>query len=277
MVTPASRLIDMSVDQASLEGQYGAVVLGIQRRAKVVRRRLGRVRLEAGDVLLVVADNPGIDAMVNSSDLIVLAGSIKDMPLKQKAPIALAIFFATIGSAAAGWVPIPTAAFVGAVAMLLTGCLNFRQAMRSLDRKIFFLVGSALALGSTLQVSGAAMMLADSLTALPYADNPLVLASFLFLLVAFSTNLLTNNATAILFTPIALNMAAAVGVDPMIFAITVIFGANCSFASPIGYQTNLLVMGPGNYKFADFIKAGVPLVFVIWLAYIAVAKFYYGL
>ena len=149
--------------------------------------------------------------------------------------------------------------------------------MRAFDQKIYFLVGSALALGAFLQVSGGAMMIANSLLSLPAMNDPLVAASTLFILIAIATNLLTNNACAVLFTPIAINLALEVGVDPMMFAMTVVFAANCSFASPIGYQTNLLVMGPGHYKFKDFIVAGVPLVLIMWGAYTIMVKYYFGM
>ena len=206
-----------------------------------------------------------------------MAGSIKDMPLTAKAPIALLIFLATIGSAALGILPIPVAAIAGAMLMIATGCLNIRQALRAVDRKIYLLVGAALALGAFLQVTKGAAAMADVLTVIPYADEPLVMASVLFMLVAITTNLLTNNACAILYTPIAMNLAANANIDPLIFAVVVIMGANCSFASPIGYQTNLMVMGPGQYKFMDFMKAGIPLIFLLWITFIFIAKFYYNL
>jgi di/tricarboxylate transporter len=199
------------------------------------------------------------------------------MPLTSKAPIALLIFLATIGSAALGFLPIPVAAIAGAMGMIATGCLNMRQALRALDRKIYLLVGAALALGTALQVTGGAQAMADVLTIMPYADRPIVMASMLFILVAITTNLLTNNACAILYTPIAMSLAANMNVDPLIFAVVVVMGANCSFASPIGYQTNLMVMGPGNYKFADFMKAGIPLMIIMWITFTLICKFYYGL
>jgi len=173
--------------------------------------------------------------------------------------------------------PIPVAAIAGAMAMIATGCLNMRQALRSLDRKIYLLVGAALALGATLQVTKGAGAMADVLTIMPHADEPIVMASMLFILVAITTNLLTNNACAILYTPIAMNLAVNANIDPMIFAIVVVMGANCSFASPIGYQTNLMVMGPGHYRFADFMKAGIPLMIIMWITFTLIAKFYYGL
>ena len=284
MITPASRMVDMSIDHIGFHKRFGAIVLGIQRRARVVRRRLGRIRLEAGDVLLVAGKHSRINSLRKNPDFIVLSGSKKDLPVPGKAPIAIFIFLATISSAAMGLLTIPVAAFTGAVAMIATGCLNIRQATRAIDRKIFLLVGSMLALGAALQATGGANFISGLILAAPFADSPLLLAALLFVIVAITTNILTNNACAILFTPIAMELAHSVSV-PMdfpyemtyIFAITVIFGANCSFASPIGYQTNLLVMGPGQYKFRDFIKAGIPVVITIWITYIMILKFYFGL
>ncbi len=278
MITPGSRMIEMSLDQVGFHRQFGTIVLGIQRRARVVRRRLGRIRLEAGDVLLVAGSQGAIDALRYHQDLIVLSGSKAVIPRTKKAPTAAVIFLAVIALAASGVIAIPVAAITGAVAMLAAGCLNVRQATRAIDRKIFLLVGSMLALGVAFQVTKGAHFIAKLILGLPFVDNsPLILAAVLFLLVAVSTNILSNNACAILFTPIALNMGINVGVDPLIFAFTVVFAANCSFASPIGYKTNLLVMGPGHYRFRDFLKAGVPLVFILWGTYIAIAHYYYGL
>jgi di/tricarboxylate transporter len=277
MITPNSRMIDMSVEQSGFDKQFGAVVLGVQRRARVVRRRLGRVRLESGDVLLIAGSQGSLESMRANNDFIVMAGTIKDMPLTSKARIAMGIFLLTIGSAALGLLPIPVASIAGAMAMVATGCLNMRQALRAVDRKIYLLVGAALALGTTLQVTKGAGAMADVLTIMPYAHDPLVMASMLFILVAITTNLLTNNACAILYTPIAMNLAVNANIDPMIFAIVVVLGANCSFASPIGYQTNLMVRGPGNYKFKDFMKAGIPLMIIMWITFTFIAKYYFGL
>lgn len=284
MITPASRMVDMSLAHVGFEKQFGAIVLGIQRRARVVRRRLGRIRLEAGDVLLVAGRSDVIDAMRDDTDFIVLSGSKKDLPAPGKAPIAGGIFLSVIVLAALGIFSIPVAAIAGAVSMVATGCLNMRQAIRAVDRKIFLLVGAMLALGFALQASGGAQYIAELILGLPFVDTPLSMAAVLFILVAICTNILTNNACAILFTPIAMSLAASLEAPPdmvfdmyFVFAVTVIFAANCSFASPIGYQTNLLVMGPGHYRFRDFIKSGVPLVGVMWVTYIFVAKYYFGL
>ena len=276
-IPPNSRFIDMSVEQVGFGIQFGAIVLGIQRRSRIIRRRFGRIRLEAGDVLLIAGPDTAVNNMRGNKDIIVLSGSKAEVPRAEKAPRALAIFVGTIVLAAMGILTIPVAAVTGAVAMIATGCMNIRQATRAIDRKIFLLVGSMLALGTALNATDGATFIANSILELPLASSPLTMISLFFILIAISTNILTNNACAILFTPIAVSMAASLNIDPMIFAICVVFAANCSFASPIGYQTNLLVMGPGHYNFRDFIVAGKPLIFIIWAAFIAISYFYYGI
>ncbi|MAF68131.1 MAG: SLC13 family permease [Micavibrio sp.] len=276
-IPPNSRFIDMSVEQVGFGIQFGAIVLGIQRRSRIIRRRFGRIRLEAGDVLLIAGPDTAVNNMRGNKDIIVLSGSKAEVPRAEKAPRALAIFVGTIVLAAMGILTIPVAAVTGAVAMIATGCMNIRQATRAIDRKIFLLVGSMLALGTALNATDGATFIANSILELPLASSPLTMISLFFILIAISTNILTNNACAILFTPIAVSLAASLNIDPMIFAICVVFAANCSFASPIGYQTNLLVMGPGHYNFRDFIVAGMPLILIIWAAFIAISYFYYGI
>ena len=172
--------------------------------------------------------------------------------------------------------PISVAALVGAVTMVATGCLNLRQAVRALDRTILLLVGSTLALGAALQATGGAEFIAVRALAALGGSHPMVNMAILFVVVAAATNVLSNNACAILFTPVAVNLAFTLGVEPSVMAITVLLAANCSFASPIGYQTNLLVMGPGHYRFADFLKAGLPLMLLMWLTFCVVAPGLFG-
>jgi len=182
---------------------------------------------------------------------------------------------ATVLAAATGIVPITVAALVGALATIVTGCLNLRQAVRAMDRTILVLVGSTLALGHALQVTGGAEYIAMNVLGAVAGPEPMTNMAVLFLVVALATNVLSNNACAILFTPIAVSLAASLGVAPTVMAITVLLAANCSFASPIGYQTNLLVMGPGHYRFADFLKAGLPLMLLMWLTFCLIAPGYF--
>jgi di/tricarboxylate transporter len=286
MVAPASRFVDMKLDNVQMRAWFGLLVLGVQRREILLRHRLGATRLEAGDVLLVAGRQAAVNALRGTQDFILVSGSKADMPAVGRGPAAIGIFVTAIGAAIAGLVPIAVAALAGVAGMIAAGCLNIRQAARAVDRKIFVLVGAMLALGTAMQTTGGAAWMAERLLSLPFIDGPWATAVMLFGLVALTTNVLTNNACAVLFTPIALSLSAALSAadptldpDRILFALTVavIFGANCSFASPIGYQTNLLVMGPGHYKFRDFAMVGAPLIALLWMTYAVLAKWYFGL
>lgn len=277
MIAPASRMIDQSVDAVGFQRRFGCLVLGIQRRGRMTRQRLGEIRLEAGDVLLLMGGRNNVDALANNPDLVLMAWATHSVPMLDRAPYAAAIFATTVAFAAVGLAPISVAAVSGAVAMLLFGCLNIRQAARAMDRTIFLLVGASLGLGIALYETGAADFLGRAMIDNLSGPNPATNLSVVFLTVALATNVLSNNACAVLFTPIAVSMAGGLGLPPSVMAITVILAANCSFATPIGYQTNLLVMGPGHYRFSDFLRGGAPLILLMWVVFSLIAPIYFGL
>jgi len=159
--------------------------------------------------------------------------------------------------------------------MVAFQCLNIRQAARAIDRRIYLLIGAALAMGIALERTGGAMLIGESLAALGSDFGPIFMISAFFIVCAATTNVLSNNATAVLFMPIAISAANSSGIDPHALALTVIFGANCSFATPVAYQTNLLVMTPGHYKFSDFIRVGGPLIIIVWIVYSITAPIYF--
>lgn len=267
VVPPGSRIIGRTVEQAGFRNLTDTVVLGVQRRSRMIRKKMGEIRLEAGDVLLLFGTSDALRRLRNDRDLLLMAWATTDLRDPRRATASLIIFGGVVLLAATNMLPIVHASILGAVAMIATGCLNARQAARAIDMRVYLLIGSAFALGTALQTTGAADYLASLVVGVFAPFGPVALLSALFILVALLTNVLSNNATAILFTPIAVGAANQFGADPMLFALTVLFAANTSFASPIGYQTNLLVMGPGHYKFADFIKAGAPLVVIMWVAF----------
>jgi di/tricarboxylate transporter len=277
MIKPASRMVGQTLELTNFQERSRCIVLGIERRARMLRTRLHELRLEPGDVLLLVGRQADIERLRADPDVLPMEWSASEMPLVHKAPVAAAIFAAIVLPAALDLVPIVVTALLGVIALIATGCLNVRQAARAVDRQIVLLIAAALALGTALEATGAAAYLAglvlDATAGAPVA----VVLSALFLLVALLTNVLTNNAAAVLFTPVAVNVALQLGVDPFPFALAVAFAASCSFATPIGYQTNLLVMGPGHYRFKDFLRAGTPLVLIVWLAFSLFAPWYYGL
>jgi di/tricarboxylate transporter len=277
MVTPDSRLTGQNLEQIGFRYRYHCVVLGIQRRSQMIRARVTEIRLEPGDVLLLQGRQEDIDALRGNTDILLVEWTAIDIPAVHHARRTLLIFAAVIASAATGLVPISVASLCGAGLILATGVLNIRQASRAIDRTIVMMIAAALALGVSLQATGGARFLADAMLAAVGDAAPAVVLSAFFLLVAVLANLISTKATAVLFTPIAVSIAHGLNVSPEAFVVAVVFAANCSFASPIGYQTNLLVMAPGNYRFADFVRVGSPLLIIVWLAFSLVAPWYYGI
>jgi len=276
MVRPGSRIIGQTLEFTNLPARSHCTVLGIQRRARMLRTRLGELRLQPGDVLLLLGLSDDIERLRGDPDILVMEWSASAMPLMRKAPLAVLIFAAVVLPAALDLVPIVVTALLGVLALVLTGCLNVRQAARAVDRQIVLIIASSLALGAALEATGGAAYIAQLVLAAMAGAPPGAILSVLFLLIAMLTNVLTNNAAAVLFTPVAVNLAHQLGADVFPFALAVVFGASCSFATPIGYQTNLLVMGPGHYRFVDFVVAGLPLVILLWLAFSAFVPWYYG-
>ncbi|MGI9464528.1 MAG: SLC13 family permease, partial [Aestuariivirgaceae bacterium] len=255
-VAPGSGLSGRLLSRAAFWSRTGCRIIGIQRHRHMGRVRLEEVRLNSGDVLLVAGPRQPLRQLRLDRDLLILDGSISDLPAHFSAHQALIIFAVTILLSATGVVPIVVATITGALAMIACGCLNIPQATRAINLQIVMLVAAGIAMANALQMTGGATFLAHRLLSLFDAANPIGILAFFFLLVAIMTNVLSNNATALIFTPIAINTANQIGSDPTPFVHAVIFAANCSFISPIGYQTNLLVMGPGNYRYADFVRVG---------------------
>ncbi|MCA8887764.1 MAG: SLC13 family permease [Parvularculaceae bacterium] len=276
IVAPGSRMIGRTIGQIGFHYQTNCVILGIERRSRMIRAQMSTIRLEAGDVLLILGDINDVRALRADRDILVLERSIESLPDARNARISTIIFALVVIATATGTLPISVSAIAGAGAMIALGCLNIRQAARTVDKRIYLLIGASLAMGAALQSTGGAQMIGEGIAAAASSFGHAALISAFFILCAAITNVLSNNATAVLFTPIAVSAATAAGMDPHILVLTVIYGANCSFATPIAYQTNLLVMTPGHYKFKDFMRVGIPLIVVIWIAYSIMAPIYYS-
>ncbi|MBF0393558.1 MAG: SLC13 family permease, partial [Alphaproteobacteria bacterium] len=259
MVRPNSRIVGQTLQNFDFIRRFGCTVLGIQRRARMLREPMTMIRLEPGDVLLIQGGTDSIEALRAERDVVVVSGSATELPKPHHAVPATAIFLVAVGLAAVGVVPIVLAAIAAAAGLLAVGALNMRQARRAIDHRVALLVAAALALGEALEATGGAAFVAREALSLVGEDNPRLTLSLFFLVVALITNVLSNNACAVLFTPIGVGLATRMGMDPHIFAIAVLLASNCSFATPVGYQTNLLVMGPGHYRFVDFVRSGLPL------------------
>jgi len=277
IITPASKFIGRNLEQVGFHHHYDCVVLGIQRESRIIRARVSEIRLAAGDVLLVMGKRPDIMNLRESKDLLLLEWSAEEIHSGNKAKQAAIILSCVVGLAAFDYVPIAVSAFAGATAVILSGCLNFRQARRAIDSQIVLIVAASLALGAALQATGGAAYIATNLVNGMHGASALVVMSALFILMVFATNVLSNNASAVLFTPIAAEVAIQMNAPVHMFVFAVIFACNCSFVTPIGYQTNLLVMGPGHHKFSDFMRAGLPLAIIMWITYTIYASLNYAI
>ncbi|MGB0478378.1 MAG: SLC13 family permease, partial [Parvibaculales bacterium] len=277
VVAPGSRIAQRAIGQTGFTHTTDCLIIGLQRRSRMLRHEMSDIRLKAGDVLLVIGQQSAVEGLRHNRDTLLMEWSARELPRFEKAGRARLIFAATVLAAASGFVPIVLATLAGAIGMVTSGVLNVRQASRGFDLRIFLVVAAALAMAQSMEVTGGAAFVSSSFLDLFDAGNPALVLSAFFLLCAVVTNLLSNNATAVLFTPLAVNLAAALNVDPMAFVLAVIFAASCSFATPIAYQTNLLVMTPGNFRFSDFMRAGIPLVIILWLTYSLFAPWYFGL
>lgn len=278
VVAPGSRMAGRTVEMLGFRRLTKAVTLGIQRRSRMIRTKLSDIRLEPGDTLLLFGPIMAFRELRSSRDLILLEWSQTELPLTSHAVAARIIALLMVAAAAFGLLSILHASVFAAVAMIIFGCLNIRQASRSLDLRIFLVIAAALAMGIALEKTGAATAIAELVVGVAAPHGKLAVLSAIFLAVAILTNLLSNAATAILFSPVALEAAHQVGAaDPLPFILAVIYGANCCFATPIAYQTNMLVMGPGHYKFGDFIKFGGPLILIMWCVFTIAAPWRFDL
>jgi di/tricarboxylate transporter len=277
LIAPASKMIGQTVEQIGFYHKYHCTVLGIQRRSRMITSSMTESRLAAGDVLMVMGTRSDIEAIRDNRDMMLMEWSRRELPSKKMARRANLIFGTVILFSALELLPVFFSAMLGAIACVLFGCLSPRQAVRAIDVQIIVLVAAGMAMSHGLEVTGGAEFLANQIISNMEGVNPVWIMSALFMLMAITTNVLSNNATALIFTPIAVTTALTLKVPPEMFIYAVVFASNCcSFASPIGFQTNLLVMGPGHYKFIDYIKGGVPLILLVWITYTLYCAINYG-
>ena len=279
VVTRGSPLHYQSLEGVNFGNAYGLMALAIHRARSPnseITGDLNTVMLRAGDVLLVQGSREAIESLRDSGKMLVLDGA-KDLPQKHKSKRALFILGSVILSAALGLMPISVSALLGVGFLLLTGCISWTDAAQALSTKIIMIIVASLALGKALVATDMASYLASSFA---YAAEglpiPIILSIFM-LIMSIMTNIVSNNAAAVIGTPIAIGIAQQLQVDPEPFILAVLFGANMSYATPFGYQSNLLILSAGGYKFADFMKIGIPLIFIMWVGFSLLLPTMYGL
>ena len=266
-ISPGSFLIGRTLKQTNFEYESNCKVIGIQSDNNIQRDSLRNIKLGAGNTLLLKGSDKSLRSLRGIKDIFPIEWSAIYLPSMRFAVRARLIFLLTIFLASTGIFNIAAAAVMGAALMLIFRVVSIKDAVSALDFRVYLLVASTIMLSIALQETGGAMFISETITNLTTNLSINTVLSILFLIVAIITNFISNNATAVLFTPIAITLALNLNMEPEPFIYCIIFAANCSFATPIGYQTNLMVMGPGDYKFKDFLISGVPLIILLWISY----------
>jgi di/tricarboxylate transporter len=268
VITRGSPLHHRTLNAAQFTTRYRLVPLAIHRARSSadVTGDMGATRLRAGDVLLVQGSRNAVQELRAAGTMLVLDGRT-DLPRTQGARRALGIMLGVVAVAATGLMPISISALAGVGLMLAMGCLQWRDVGDSLNIPVIMIIVASLSLGSAMMATGGADYIAQVFVwAMQSAPTPVILSG-LMVLMTILTNVVSNNAAAVIGTPIAISIGQQLGAPPEPFILAVIFGANMSFATPIGYQTNLLIMSAGGYKFTDFMRVGIPLTVIMLLAF----------
>jgi di/tricarboxylate transporter len=279
VITPASRLVNVRVGEAQLRSRFGLRLLALNRFEQSQERKspgLDSIQLRSGDVLLVQSSLENLRELKETSDFLILDGSIQ-LPSTRKAPIALISIVAVVALAAFRILPIEISALLGCLVLILTRSLKWKDAMNALSTQVVLIIVSSLAMGAALLKTGGADYLAQLFVYLTFGAPTAVVLASLMLMMGILTNIVSNNAAAVIGTPIAIGIAQRLGMPLEPFVLAVLFGANLSFVTPMAYQTNLLIMNAGGYKFGDFVRVGLPLAIGLWLVLSTVLVLAYNL
>jgi di/tricarboxylate transporter len=259
VVSGTSPIVGRSIREGRFRNRYDAVVLAVSRQGQRVRSKIGDIVLQPGDTLLLEARPAFVQQQRNSRDFFLVSSIEDSTPLRhERAVLAISILAGMVTAVAVGFLSMLEAALIAAGLMLVCQCTTEAAARRNVDWQVLIVIGAALGIGAALQETGAALRVAVLLTGLA-GSNPWLNLLVIYLVTTMFTELITNNAAAVLLFPIAIAVANSLGVSFVPFVIAVTMAASASFATPVGYQTNLMVYGPGGYRFGDFFRVGAPL------------------
>jgi di/tricarboxylate transporter len=271
VVSPNCPLVGQTIREGRFRSRYDAVVIAVSRAGERVPGRIGDIEVHAGDALLLEALPSFVEQQRNSRDFYLVSRMDGEgPPTTAQAPIALGILLAMVVVVATGLLSMLQGAILAAAAMIMTRCCSQDAAQKSVDWPLLLAIGATFGLGAALSETGAADVLADSLLR-PAGANPLLALILIYGATMLLTELVTNNAAAIIVFPIAMSTASQLEVNAMPFVVAVMIGASCGFATPLGYQTNLMVYGPGGYRLGDFLRMGVPMNLLMWIVTCVVA------
>ena len=265
VLSPHTTLAGKTLREMNFRFKYGLSVLAVWREGRAYRSNLRDMKLQFGDALLLYGPRTRMRVLGSEPDFIVLTEDAQEKPRQEKIPIALMVMAIVLIPAIFGWVSIAITAIIGVTLMILTGCLTMEEAYRAINWKAIFLIAGMLPLGIAMERTGAAQLMADGLINLIGGMGPLAIMAGFFLLASLASQFMPNPAVAVLLAPIALKTAADLGISPYNLMMTVAVSASAAFLSPVGHAANVLVMGPGGYKFSDYIKVGLPLTLLVLL------------
>lgn len=265
VIAPGSEIIGRTLRDIDFRRRYGAIVIGLWRRAGLVQQELAQVKLKAGDVLVLQGDEESLAAIGKDPAFLLIVPFHGESRPRRKARLVAAIMLGTIALAAFNFLTLDIITLAGATAMVLFGCIASRQAYRAIDARIYVFIAGAIPLGAAMQKSGMAALMAAGLEKTVGHWPPIIVLLAIFAIVAVVTQFMSDAATTALFAPVALALAQALGRSPEPYVVTVAMAAVTSFLTPIGHHGNLLVYGPGRYQFMDFVRVGTPLTVLIAL------------
>lgn len=259
LITPGCRMVGRSLGSLRLRRRFGVYTLAVHRRDQNIGRQLDDLVVRVGDTLLIEGAPEDIQRLANEMDLVDISKPSARAYRRTHAPLAILALIAIVGLAAFGVAPIFLLAILSVAFVLVTRCIDAEEAFSFVDGRLLALIFSMLAIGAALQASGAVSLIVEAVA--PYLAGlpPFFIIWAIYLLTSVLTELVSNNAVAVVVTPIAIGLATALGLDPRALVVAVMVAASASFATPIGYQTNMLVYGPGGYRFTDFMRVGIPL------------------
>lgn len=276
VVAPHSSITGLTLGEINFRQRFRMIVVAVHRKGTNQRERLSSLRFQAGDTLLMMGSTEAIDALANSDDIIILdRPRVPARSLRVKMPIAIGTTFGIVMMATFNIVPIVAAVCLGVAVILLSGCMKAKDAYASVEWSILIIIFGMLALGQAMDSTGASLMIAENMTGLvgkfaPEHLQNVIMLALIYVITSTFTEFLSNNAAVALMVPIALGIAATLGVDPRPFVVASCIAASASFATPIGYQTNTYVYGVGGYRFFDFTKVGLPLNIICFIVTVTV-------
>ncbi|MES3517431.1 MAG: SLC13 family permease [Natronomonas sp.] len=263
VISPESSAIGETLETLNFRERYDATVLALRRGGEIIHARMDERKLRGGDTLLIQASEETVKRFANDRGFILAQELTLPDFRYNRIPVAIGIVAAVVGLAALDVLPILISALGGIVAMVATGCVKPTEVYSSVDWSVIFLLAGLIPLGVAMERTGAAEWLATTILVFAAGLSPAIVLGLFYLFTALITNVVSNNASVVLMIPVAIEAAGAIGADPFTFVLAVTFGASTAMLTPIGYQTNLMVYGPGGYTFTDFFRVGAPLQLIL--------------